>query len=129
MSRFSAGAPAEDAPEAEWETHTAAEDAQIEQERADERALRARYAATFEAYAEAFSAAVVEEARAIEGLTVPVEVKVQADPEATWWHPTDTINPEDDGFDTLAWRLWSAARARVPVPSVLVEVPAEAEGD
>ena len=31
------------------------------------------------------------------------------------------------GSDALAWRLWSAARDRVPVPSVLVEVPAETE--
>mgnify|MGYP001582668538 CR=1 FL=1 len=120
-------APAEDAPEAEWETYSAAEDAQIEQEQADEDALRARYAATFEAYAEAFTAAVVEEARTIEGLSVPVEVKVQTDPEATWWDPTDTTNPDDYGSDALAWRLWSAARDRVPVPSVLVEVPAETE--
>lgn len=120
-------APSEDAPEAEWETYSAAEDAQIEQEQAAEDALRARYAATFEAYADAFTAAVVEEARTIEGLSVPVEVKVQTDPEATWWDPSDTINPGDYGSDALAWRLWSAARDRVPVPSVLVEVPAETE--
>ena len=94
---------------------------------ADEDALRARYAATFQAYAEAFTAAVVDEARAIEGLSVPVEVKAQTDPEATWWDPTDTINPDDYGSDALAWRLWSAARDRVPVPSVLVEVPAATE--
>lgn len=119
-------APAEDAPEAEWETYSAAEDAQIEQEQAAEDALRARYAATFLAYAEAFTAAVVEEARTI-GLSVPVEVQAQTDPEAGWWDPTDTTNPDDYGSDALAWRLWSAARDRVPVPSVLVEVPAEAE--
>lgn len=120
-------APAEGAPEAEWETYSAAEDAQIEQEQADEDALRARYVATFEAFAEAFTDAVVEEARTIEGLSVPVEVQAQTDPEATWWDPTDTTNPDDYGSDPLAWQLWSAARDRVPVPSVLVEVPAETE--
>ena len=122
-------APAEDAPEAEWETYSAAEDAQIEQEQADEDALRARYFATFQAYAEAFTAAVLDEARAIEGLSVPVEVQAQTDPEATWWDPTDTTNPDDDEYqsDPLAWRLWSAARDRVPVPNVLVEVAAETE--
>ncbi len=119
-------APAEDAPEAEWETYSAAEDAQIE---AAEDVLRARYFATFEAYAEAFTAAVLDEARAIEGLSVPVEVQVQTDPEAGWWGTTDTTNPVDDEYqsDPLAWRLWSAARDRVPVPSVLVEIPAEDE--
>ena len=91
--------------------------------------LRARYFATFEAYAEAFTAAVLDEARAIEGLSVPVEVQVQTDPEAGWWGTTDTTNPVDDEYqsDPLAWRLWSAARDRVPVPSVLVEIPAEDE--
>ena len=120
-------APAEDASEAEWDTYSAAEAAQIEQTQAEEDAQRARYAATFRSYAEAFTAAVVEEARTIEGLSVPVEVQVQADPEATWWYPSDTVNPGDSGSDALAWRLWSAARDRVPVPSALVEVPAEAE--
>jgi hypothetical protein len=119
-------APAEDAPEAEWETYSAAEDAQAEQEQADEDALRARYAATFQAYAEAFTAAVLDEARTIEGLSVPVEVQAQTDPKATWWDPTDTINPDDYGSDALAWHLWAAARDRVPLPRALVDIPAEA---
>ena len=120
-------APAEDADTSEWEAYEAAADAQAVQEQAAEDTLRARYAATFQAYAEAFTAAVLDEARSIEGLSVPVEVQAQTDPEATWWDPTDTTNPDDYGSDALAWRLWSAARDRVPVPSALDEVAAETE--
>lgn len=121
-------APAEDAPPSAWEEYEAASDAQAVQEQTAEDVLRARYYATFEAYAEAFTAAVLDEARAIEGLSVPVEVQVQTDPEATWWDPADTTNPDDYGSDALAWRLWSAARDRVPVPAALVEVdPATTE--
>ena len=93
---------------------------------AAEELLRARYAATFQAYAEAFTAAVLDTARAI-GLAVDVDVKAETDPEAGWWDPTDTINPADDERgDALAWHLWAAARDRVPLPRALVEIPAEA---
>ena len=101
-------------------------DAQAAQEEAAEELLRARYAATFQAYAEAFTAAVLDTARAI-GLAVDVDVKAETDPEATWWDPTDTLNPtEDDASDALAWHLWAAARERVPLPRALVDIPAEA---
>lgn len=84
--------------------------------------LRARYAATFEAYAEVFTAAVLDEARAITGLSVPVEVKAESDPEATWWDdPADTLNPTH-GDDVLMWYLWEAARRRTPLPTTLVDV-------
>ena len=119
-------APPEGAPADEWEAYEKAADAQGEQEQDAEDALRARYAATFEAYAEAFTAAVLDEARAIDGLTVAVEVKADTNPEATWWDATDTTNPtDDDRSDFLAWHLWAAARDRVPPPRVLVESPAE----
>ena len=118
--------PGEGAPAAEREAYEKAADAQGEQEQAAEETLRARYAATFQAYAEAFTAAVLDSARAIDGLTVAVEVKAETNPEATWWDPTDTINPtEDDASDALAWHLWAAARERVPLPHALIEIPAE----
>lgn len=123
-------APAGDAPAEEWDAYEAAEDAQAEQEQKAEDVLRARYRATFETYARAFTAAVLDEARGIEGLSVPVEVKVQSDPEATWWSTGDTINPYDDGQgDALVWRLWSSARDRVPLPTVLGDITQEPEED
>ena len=121
--------PGEGAPAAEWEAYEKAADAQAAQEQAAEELLRARYAATFQAYAEAFNAAVLDEARTIDGLTVAVEVQAETNPEAGWWDPTDTINPADDERergDALAWHLWAAARDRVPLPRALVEIPAEA---
>lgn len=128
---WSAGhpAPAEEAPADEWDTYTAASDTQAEQEQAGEDELRGRYAATFAAYAEAFTAAVLDEARTIGGLTVAVEVQVDADPEATWSDAKHTTNPVDNEYesDPLAWRLWSAARDRVPLPRVLVDLPTETE--
>ena len=120
-------APPEGAPTADWEAYDAAAEAQAVQEQAAEETLRARYAATFQAYAEAFTAAVLDETRTINGLTVAVEVTAETNPEATWWDPTDTINPtDDDASDALAWHLWAAARDRVPLPRALVEIPAEA---
>ncbi|GEM_PF-2492849 len=119
--------PGEGAPAAEWEAYEKTVDAQAAQEQAAEELLRARYAATFQAYAEAFNAAVLDEARTIDGLTVAVEVQAETNPEAGWWDPTDTINPADDERgDALAWHLWAAARDRVPLPRALVEIPAEA---
>ncbi len=116
-------APAEGAPAEEWDAYNAAVDAQAAQEEAAEELLHARYADTFQAYAEAFTAAVLDTARAI-GLTVAVEVKAETNPEATWWDRTDTINPtDDDASDALAWHLWAAARDRVPLPRALVEIP------
>lgn len=119
-------APDEGAPAAEWEAYEAAADAQGEQEQDAEDALRRRYAATFEAYAEAFTAAVLDQAHGIEGLSVPVEVKAETDPAATWWDAADTINPADDydSDDALVWHLWAAARDRVPLPRGLVQIPA-----
>ena len=118
--------PTEGAPAEEWDAYNAAVDAQAAQEEAAEELLRARYAATFQAYAEAFTAAVLDTARAI-GLAVDVEVKAETDPEAGWWDPTDTINPADDERgDALARHLWEAAHDRVPLPRALVEIPADA---
>lgn len=118
-------APAEGAPDEDWEAY----EARIEQEQAAEDALRARYAATFEAYAETFTAAVLDEARAIDGLAVELVVEVNTDPEATWWDDaTVKGNPVDaDCSDPLAWHLWAAARDRLGLPHALVEIPAKAE--
>lgn len=112
-------APAEDATAEEWAVYDAASDAQGQQELAAEDAMRRRYAAVFEAYAKAVEAAVRDEATEV-GLTVPVEVRAETDPEATWWDTGDTINPTDDyeSGDALVWHLWAAARARVPLPTL-----------
>lgn len=86
---------------------------------AAEAALRRRYTEAFEAYAQRFAAAVVEAAHGIEGLSVPVEVKAESDPEASWWQDEDTTNPQEwDEDDELACRLWAAARQRAGTPSL-----------
>lgn len=79
--------------------------------------LRRRYTNAFETYAQRFTTAVIEAAQGIEGLSVPVEVKTETDPEASWWHDQDTTNPHEwDEDDELAGRLWAAARQRVGTP-------------
>lgn len=110
-------APNQDATAGERDAYAAAADAQSEQEQTAHDELRRRYLEAFETYAQAFAAAVYEEARGIAGLAVPVEVQVEADPEATWWVDDDTINPGIfNTDDALVLHLWSAARGRVPLP-------------
>ena len=108
----------EGATDEEWETRYSQTDA-----------LLGRYAAAFVTYAEAFRAAVDDEARAIEGLLtedhggtttlrVPVEVVAEIDPEEPW---SDVQNPDEWDSDPLVWRLWSAARERAGTPQLTVE--------
>jgi hypothetical protein len=79
--------------------------------------LRRRYTEAYEAYAQRFAAAVAEAAEGIEGLSVPVEVKAETDPEASWGHDQETTNPQEWAEDDeLACRLWAAARQRAGVP-------------
>lgn len=97
-----AAEPTDDEAEAAWQAIEAAE--------AD---LTARYRTAYTTYAQAFTAAVTEAAQAIEGLTVPVEVVTEADPEG-WSSEID--NPTDIGGDPLVWQLWSTAFDRVGLP-------------
>lgn len=62
-------APAEDAPAEERDAYEAAADAHGAQEQTVEDQLRRRYRAAFEAYAEAFTAAALDEARELTGLS------------------------------------------------------------
>ncbi len=92
----------DDEAEAAWQAIEAAE--------AD---LTARYRTAYTAYAQAFTVAVTEAAQAIEGLSVPVEVITETDPEA-WSGLID--NPIDLDGDPLVWQLWSTAYDRLGLP-------------
>lgn len=91
--------------EIEWET------AQTE--------LRRRNAEAFAAYGQLFTAAVLDAAQDLKGLTVKVQVETDTDPDATWWREGDVANPREwDEDDQLAWRLWDAARQRGGLPAL-----------
>ena len=115
-------APPDDSEAATWEAYTAAADALGERSAAAEEALRRRYTAAYQAYAGQFSGAVRTAAQDIQGLIVPVEIQVEADPDASWTQDGDTTNPDEWG-DALVWRLWETARERVGLPT-LGEPPA-----
>ena len=110
-------APTDDADAATWEAYTAAADARGERSAAAEDALRRRYTAAYQAYAEQFSTEVRAAAQDIQGLTVPIEIQTQPDPDASWTQDGDTTNPDEWG-DTLVWRLWDTARQRVGLPTL-----------
>lgn len=111
--------PDQNATAADWEAYEGAVRAQSRREQDAADALRERYRSAYQSYAGAFTAAVLEEAKAIDGLSVAVEVRAEIDPEATWWNPREVRNPDDDDQgDALAWHLWHAARARVGDPTL-----------
>ena len=99
---IAAAEPTDDEAEAAWQAIEAAE--------AD---LTARYRTAYTTYAQAFTAAVTEAAKTIDGLTVPVEVITEADPEG-WSSEID--NPTDVDGDPLVWQLWSTAFDQVGLP-------------
>ncbi len=92
----------DDEAEAAWQAIEAAE--------AD---LTARYRMTFTAYAQVFTAAVTQAARTIDGLSAPIEMVTEIDPEA-WAGPPQ--NPTLFDHDRLVWRLWSTAYQQVGLP-------------
>lgn len=111
-------APAADADASTWEAYEAAADERAERHQDAEDDLRRRYTEAFEAYAARFTAAVRDAAQDIQGLTVPVEVQADTDPDASWFNGGDTINPDEWDDDKLAWQLWEAARQRVGLPTL-----------
>ena len=111
-------APADDADAATWEAYWAAADERGRRYQDAEDDLLRRYTAAFEAYAERFTAAVREAAQDIQGLTVPVEVQTDTDPDASWLDGSDTINSHGWDQDNLASHLWEAARQRVGLPTL-----------
>jgi len=110
--------------EREWmavEDHYAALDDDQDHSDAEEAALAAlrdRWAGEYARFAEAFTAAVLAQAAAIPGLTVPVTVEATTDPDAR----TDRGLPHPGGWDDpdpdpLVWRLWCAALDTTPLPT------------
>lgn len=110
-------APAGDADAATWEAYTAAADARGERSATAEDALRRRYTAAYQAYADQFAGAVRAAVQGIQGLTVPVEIQAETEPDASWTQDGDTTNPDEWG-DTLVWRLWETARERAGLPTL-----------
>jgi len=110
-------APSEEAGAAAREAYDAAADERAERYGAAEDDLRRRYTTAFEAYGERFTEAVRAAAEQIHGLTVPVEVQAESDPEASWFDG-DTINSHGWDDDKLASHLWEAARQRVGLPTL-----------
>ncbi|MGL4177520.1 MAG: hypothetical protein ACRCSN_15750 [Dermatophilaceae bacterium] len=109
----------DDALDSLWESQDNQEPigAELAEWDAAEEQLRRRYVAAFETYGQRFTAAVNAAAREVPGLAVPVEVRVEADPRASWWDPGEVVNPQEwDEVDELAWRLWTVARQRVGLP-------------
>lgn len=112
-------APAADADAPTWETYEAAADERAERYQNAEDDLRRRYTEAFEAYAEQFTAAVRDAAQNIQGLTAPVDVQTDTDPDASWFDSNgDTVNSHGWDQDNLASHLWEAARQRVGLPTL-----------
>ncbi|HPZ50966.1 MAG TPA: hypothetical protein PLA44_14035 [Propionibacteriaceae bacterium] len=89
--------------------------AELESREAHVVTLSARYAAAYQHYADQFTAAVHEAAKAL-NLSVQVEVVTDTDPDGF-----ELDNPHewlygDDDTDPLVWQLWSAARDRAGLP-------------
>ena len=110
-------APSEDAGAEAREAYETAADERAERYGAAEDDLRRRYTQAYEAYGERFAAAVRSAATQIHGLTAPVEVQADTDPDASWFDG-DTINSNGWDDDRLAAHLWEAARQQVGLPTL-----------
>lgn len=90
-------------------------DADAEQAELD--AIRDRWTRRYQAFAEAFTAAVQAQAARVPGLSVPVTVEASTDPDARTDlglpHPGSWADPD---ADPLVWRLWCAALEATPLP-------------
>lgn len=86
-------------------------------------AIEGRYAAEFAAYAERFTAAVVDATAEIGGPAPRVLVEADTDPQSSWWSEDATVNtpalidPED-----LAHEVWHAAHDLVALPNVDIDL-------
>jgi len=97
-------------------------EAALEEANAEAAIVEARWGTRYAAYAEAFAAALAQEAAQIEGLRVPVTLRANtaldgAGPDGLY--DPDTENPDeyDPDADLLVFRLWDAARRAVPLPT------------
>jgi hypothetical protein len=83
-------------------------------EEAEKATVDEKWTTRYQAYAQAFTAAVAAEAARIEDLRVPVTVEANTDPDGG---SVELPEPGTaDEVDPLAWRLWEAARRAVPLP-------------
>jgi hypothetical protein len=89
---------------------------------AEEAAAKVWWAARYATYAEEFASAVAQEAVRIEGLQVPVTVRVNttldgARPDGLYDDSAENPDEYDPDVDPLVLRLWAAARRTVPLPT------------
>lgn len=99
--------------------------------------LRGRYLDAYEAYATRFTEAVHAHALTLEGLAVPaadggapsvrvpVEVKVETEPDRSWG---GVENPIEWAGDPIVWQLWQHAVETAGFPTFDTDVPAAPEG-
>lgn len=99
--------------------------------------LRARYLDAYEAYASRFTEAVNAHALTLEGLAVPaadggepslrvpVEVKVETEPDRSWG---GVENPIEWAGDPIVWQLWQHAVEKAGFPTLDSDVPVPPEG-
>ena len=93
-----------------------ADDAAIDAQNAAFEAAKAKITRAYARYGEAFTAAVQAKAATIKGLTVPVTVRVEADPDT---FSAEVRNPEEWALNTdpLVLQLWTHARDSLPAPT------------
>ena len=85
-------------------------------------AIEGRYAAEFAAYAERFTAAVLDVAAEMGGAALRVPVEADTDPQSSWWSDDALVNtPASINQEDLAHELWHAAHDRVALPNVDID--------
>ena len=101
-----------------WSSGYEPTDEQLGMRAVAEAELRRRYGEAFKSYARRFRTAVIEAAKAINGLSQPVRIKTDTNPApADWWE--GTVNSyQYQADDALAMQLWQTARERVGLPVV-----------
>lgn len=99
--------------------------------------LRSRYLDAYDAYATKFTEAVHAHALTLEGLAVPaadggepslrvpVEVKVETEPDRSWGA---VENPSEWAGDPIVWQLWQHAVETAGFPTLDSDVPVPPEG-
>lgn len=87
----------------------------------------ARYSEQYVLYGERFTAAVGAAAVGVDGLHVPVVMRIDADPFGVWWTEGAISNPDPCEADEFVLRLWQVAHETLPLPNVDIDLRSLAE--